>query len=382
MTTHRAIVDALATAARDNTAVVLATVVRVTGSSYGGVGTRMVVRVDGSTVGIVSGGCLESDLAEQARQANADGSARVVTYDTRADDDAAWGLGLGCNGLIDVLLEPMTPLAAGEFSRLLCRALDGAAPAVLATVMQSGDEASAAVGAHVLVGDLVKRVGQLDSSLLELIVGDADDAVSAGRRGLVREYGLVQVAFEVVHPAIRLVICGSGPDVIPLVRLGAELGWNVTVVDHRPVEHAHPERFSGARVVECADPVKLADAVSITERTAAVVMSHHFARDTDYVRALLASDAGYVGVLGPRARAERMLADMQALGHDVIESDRLFAPVGMDIGGDGPDAIALSVIAEVSAVTGGRRGGHLRDHRGPLHGEVRTEVPGPVRIQD
>ena len=384
MTTHRAIVDALTAAAQDNSAVVLATVVRVTGSSYGGVGTRMVIRVDGTTVGIVSGGCLESDLAEQARSVHADARARVVTYDTRADDDAAWGLGLGCNGLIDVLLEPMTPAVAGEFSRLLSRALDADRPSILATVMESGDPASTSVGAHVLVNHgRVEHIGSLSTSVFKSIVAEVDEALNAGRRGLVREYGQVQVAFEVVHPAIQLVICGSGPDVIPLVRFGTELGWNVTVVDHRPVQHAHPERFPGARVVECADPLELAKSVAITPRTAAIVMSHHFGRDTDYVRALLASEALYIGVLGPRARAERMLADMRAVGDALVDGDRLFAPVGMDIGGDGPDAIALSVIAEISAVTGGRAGGHLRDRRGSLHGSVvEDEGRRTLRTQD
>jgi xanthine dehydrogenase accessory factor len=384
MTTHRAIVDALATAEQDSAAVVLATVVRVTGSSYGGVGTRMVIRVDGTTVGIVSGGCLESDLAEQARSVNADGRARVVTYDTRADDDAAWGLGLGCNGLIDVLLEPMTPAAAGDFSRLLSRALDADRPSVLATVMESGNPESTSVGSHVLVAhNGVEHMGRMSASAFDSISTDAGDALNAGRRGLVREYGQVQVAFEIVHPAIQLVICGSGPDVIPLVRFATELGWNVTVVDHRPVQHAHPERFPGARVVECADPLELAKSVSVTPRTAAVVMSHHFGRDTDYVRALLASNALYIGVLGPRARAERMLADMRAAGDAVADGDRLFAPIGMDIGGDGPDAIALSVIAEVSAVTSGRRGGHLRDRRGSLHeSAVADEGRRILRTQD
>jgi len=97
------------------------------------------------------------------------------------------------------------------------------------------------------------------------------------------------------------------------------------------------------------------------------VMSHHFARDLDYVRALLASDVRYIGVLGPRARAERMLADMNSSGDLLHGTERMFAPVGMDIGGDGPDAIALSIIAEVSAILGGRAGGHLRDRKGPLH---------------
>jgi xanthine/CO dehydrogenase XdhC/CoxF family maturation factor len=308
----------------------------------------------------------------------------LVTYDTRADDDAAWGLGLGCNGLIDVLLEPMTPPLAGDYSRMLGRALDADRPSVLATVMESGNPESTSVGAHVLVMHAgVESLGRISSSVSNSISSDADEALNAGRRGLVREYGQVQVAFEVVHPAIQLLICGSGPDVIPLVRFGTELGWNVTVVDHRPVQHAHPERFPGARVMECADALELAKFVTITARTAAVVMSHHFGRDTDYVRALLGSDALYIGVLGPRARAERMLADMRAAGDSVVDGDRLFAPIGMDIGGDGPDAIALSVIAEVSAVTGGRGGGHLRDRRGSLHGSVaEDEGRRTLRTQD
>src|SRR6476646_4674905 len=128
MTTHRSIVDALSAAAADGDAVVLATVVRVTGSSYGGVGARMVVRVDGSTVGIVSGGCLETDLADQARKVHETGVAKVVTYDTRADDDAAWGLGLGCNGLIDVLLEPLMPEHARGVADILVNALQNESP--------------------------------------------------------------------------------------------------------------------------------------------------------------------------------------------------------------------------------------------------------------
>jgi len=369
MTTHRAIVDALATTAAAGTPIVLATVVRVTGSSYGGVGTRMVIRIDGSTVGIVSGGCLETDLAEQAKRVHEEGRARVVTYDTRADDDAAWGLGLGCNGLIDVLLEPMTPSYAGAFAVLLEQALDATAASVLATVTQSSNDAEAVVGAHALLnGEAIQTIGDWgDRAALALARADFEEALASGRRGLVQEYGAVQIAFEVVNPSVRLVICGSGPDVIPLVRFGTELGWTLTVVDHRPVEHAHAERFPGAHVAECANPLELADSAPLTPHTAAVVMSHHFARDLDYVRALLASDAAYIGVLGPRARAERMLADMSAAGDELRGVERVYAPVGMDIGGDGPDAIALSIIAEVLAVLSQRSGGHLRDRRGPLH---------------
>jgi xanthine dehydrogenase accessory factor len=369
MTTHRAIVDALSLTAAEGHDVVLATAVRIAGSSYGGAGARMVIRIDGSTVGIVSGGCLESDLAEHAREVHSSGRPNVVTYDTRSDDEAAWGLGLGCNGLIDVLLEPLPPLEAGAVAILLEQALESSKPVVLATVIKSGDgDADPAVGAHALLaGDSIETTGDWgDRSALHSAAARVQDALNAGRRGLVHEHGTTEIALEVVKPAVRLVICGCGPDVVPLTRLASQLGWDVTVVDHRPIADAHPERFPDTRLVECAEAILLAECVVLTPFTAAVVMSHHYTRDLDYVRALLASDVAYIGVLGPRARTERMLAEMSANG-ETADASRLFSPVGIDVGGDGPEGIALSIIAEISAVTSGKSGGHLRDRRGALH---------------
>lgn len=372
MTTHRSIVDALSAAAADGDAVVLATVVRVTGSSYGGVGARMVVRVDGSTVGIVSGGCLETDLADQARKVHETGIAKVVTYDTRADDDAAWGLGLGCNGLIDVLLEPLSAERARGVADILIDALQSESRTVLATVINVGrDEIGApAIGAHALLTDGgIETTGDWgDGSVLASVRALKDEALTAGRRGLVSEFGDAQVAYEVVIPTIRLVICGSGPDAVPLVRFATQLGWDVIVVDHRPVVHAPVERFPGAVVVECADSLKLGRSVELTSHTAAVVMSHHYARDLEYVRSLLDARVAYIGILGPRARTERMFGEIAAQSDGSAPSqETVFGPIGLDTGGDGPDAIALSVIAEVSAVISGRDGGHLRDRNAPLH---------------
>lgn len=359
----RTIVDALASTTGP---VVLATVVRITGSSYGGVGARMVIRTDGSTVGIVSGGCLESDLAEHAMRAQRTHAPGIVTYDTRADDDAAWGLGLGCNGLIDVLLEPLEPGEATDVAALLARALDSAARSVLVTVI--GSEGVPAVAAHALFVDgKFETIGDWTRDLLARVESDVAEAFPEARRGLVREYGAVSAAFEVVTPSVKLVICGSGPDVVPLVRFGGESGWDLTVVDHRPIEHAHRERFPGARTIDCREPLDLERSTTITPHTAAVVMSHNYARDLDYVRALLASDAGYIGVLGPRARTERMLADITAAGESINHGERIYSPVGLDIGSDGPDGIALSIIAEISAVITARSGGHLRDRGGSLH---------------
>lgn len=380
MTTQCEVVAALSRAAAGGDSVVLGSVVRVVGSSYGGVGARMLVQSDGSVIGLVSGGCLESDLAEHAQRVARDSRTEVVRYDTRDDDDAPWGLGLGCNGLIDVLLEPLAPTGAQATAMMMGRALAADTPSVLATVIHvTGPMGSsaAAVGAHALfagdAGGAVQTIGNWgDGSLLAQSAAQVSDAIETGRRGLVREFGsagsTAEIAFEVVPPAVRLVVCGSGPDAAPIAHFAARLGWDVTVVDHRPITDARAARFPGATVVQCIDAQHLADVVQLTPRTAAVVMSHNFTRDLDYVQVLLAGNVTYLGVLGPRARGERMLDDLAARGvaRDVADS-RLFAPVGMDIGGDGPEAIALAVIAEASAVTSGRAGGHLRDSCAPLH---------------
>jgi xanthine dehydrogenase accessory factor len=372
VTTHREVVNALSRAAADGESVVLATVVRVTGSSYGGVGARMVIRTDGSTVGLVSGGCLESDLAEHARRVHANGRAEVVTYDTRDDDDAPWGLGLGCNGLIEVLLEPLPPLRAKDVAAIIHQALGGDAPSVIATVIRASDSETGlpTVGSHALLRDAeTESIGEWGTgSALADAAQHVVDALAAGRRGLVREFGAVEVAFEVVMPAVRLIVCGTGPDAAPVARFASQLGWDVTVVDHRPLSNAHSARFPGARVVECAEALQLAELVTLTPRSAAVVMSHNFPRDRDYVQALLAANVAYLGVLGPRARTERMVAELTT-GNAKAPTigDRFFAPVGLDLGGEGPDAIALAIIAQVSAVASGRAGGHLRDRRAPMH---------------
>lgn len=369
------ITESLRRAAAADEAVVLATVVRVIGSSYGGVGARMLIRVDGTTVGLVSGGCLESDLCAHAVEVQATGIARVVSYDTRADDDAVWGLGLGCNGLIEVLLQPLSPPQAAAVADLLSIALAADQPAVLATVSQSPASGNApAVGAQALfTDDGTATVGDwADGAVLTSAAGRLEEARSAGRRGLVHEVESTQIAFEVVAPVIRLVVCGSGPDAAPVCRLAANLGWTVMLVDHRPVTEARAARFPGARMVECAEPAGLAQVVALTARTAAVVMSHHFARDAEYVQALIAAGVAYVGVLGPRPRTERMFAELAARGEEMPSgATALFGPVGLDLGGDGPEAIALAIVSEVSAAMHGRVPGHLRDVHVPLHESAR-----------
>ena len=377
MSTHREIIQGLDLAAKAGESVILATVVRITGSSYGGVGARMLVRVDGTTVGLVSGGCLESDIAEHARRVSGSGVAEVVRYDTLEDDDAPWGLGLGCNGLIDILLEPLSADRARSMSDLLQRALDADAPSALATVIHliEPDSNTPAIGAHaLLIDDSIFTSGDWGSGfVLADAAASVGDAIKAGRRGLVKDFDGIEIAFEVVNPSVSLVICGSGPDAGPISDFAVKLGWDVTIVDHRAGAAERASRFPGAKVVECLDALHLAEHVELSPRTAAVVVSHHFERDKNYLNSLLRSDASYIGMLGPRARTERMLADLEAEPVPVKFDERVYSPVGMDIGGDGPDAIALAVIAEVTAVSNSKTGGHLRDRRGPLHAAAQNK---------
>jgi xanthine/CO dehydrogenase XdhC/CoxF family maturation factor len=274
--------------------------------------------------------------------------------------------------VIDVLLEPLPPPRARDVAALINYALGGEAPSVVATVIGviGSESGLPTVGSHALLGDAkIQPIGDWGAgSTLTDAAQHVGDALAAGRRGFVSEIGAVEVAFEVVMPAVRLLICGTGPDAAPVARFASQLGWDVTVVDHRPLTGAHSARFPGARVVECAEALRLADVVPLNSRTTAVVMSHNFPRDRDYVQARLAANVAYLGVLGPRARTERMLADLTAAnGNPPTVSERFFAPVGMDIGGEGPDAIALAIISQISAVASGRAGGHLRDRRAPLH---------------
>ena len=377
MSDQRAVVAALAGAAARGDSVVLASVVRVIGAAYRGVGARMLVRGDGTTVGMVSAGCLEADLVAHAARAREAGEPVLVTYDNDASEDLVWGLGLGCDGTVEVLLEPLAPARAASLAALLARALAGDAPAPLATVVRASaarapDDTSGgrtpAVGARALVApDGPACDGDWgDGVVLARLLADLPAAIPA-----MLDVGRTQVAIERIAPPVRLLVCGSGPDAVPVARLATGLGWEVTVVAPHAAAAGRADRFPGARVVACSDAGQLGESLPIARRMAAVVMSHDYVRDRAYLGALLDSAAAYVGVMGPRRRTQRMLADLAADGREWPEARlaALYAPVGLDVGGDGPEAIALAIVAEVSAADGGREGGHLRARRAPIHAD-------------
>lgn len=350
----------------------LATIVAVRGSTYRRPGARLLVPEEGAPIGNISGGCLEGDVADMARLVMEEGRARLAGWDLTADDDAVWGLGLGCNGAIEVFIEPAD--RAVEAARALRTALEEERPISLVTVIGSTEPDAIAPGARLIVMPDGAVEGSLGRS-------DVDaEAIAAARELLTTERSEIRTlaegirAFvEILDPPLRLVICGAGHDAVPLVRAASLLGWNVTVVDDRPAflnRERFPEAHGFAPVV---DPSEVAEAVTVDARTFVVVMTHAFLRDKAYLRRLLTTDARYVAMLGPAARTQRLLMELEEEGTPITEEgrSRIHGPAGLDLGAEGPEEIAQAIIGEIVAVRRGRDGGFLKERPTPIHDRPR-----------
>jgi len=336
---------------REGVPVVLATVYETLGSTYSKAGHRVLIAANGDYQGLVSGGCLEGDLAERAREVVATGAPSAVTYDLRDDRDDLWGLGIGCNGLIRVFLQPLVPGDGYEPFAAIAAVLRGTRGGAAATVIAS-DRDDAPAGATVVLqrGDAPRGHRVASESALARLADGCREVLETGRALRVQD-GATDILYSVLAPVPRVLVLGAGLDAVPVVELVASLGWLVVVCDHRP---AYLERggFARADRVVQVDPARLAEQVSLDEFDAVVVMSHHLETDRKYLEHLAASSFRYVGVLGPRARRERLLDALGAAG-DALRP-RLRGPVGLDLGGDSPEAIALSIVAEMQAVFSGK----------------------------
>ncbi len=308
---------------------VLATLVTAEGSSYRRPGARMLVTDGRGRIGSISGGCLEEDLLERSGRVAETGRAEIVVYDTTTENDLLWGVGLGCHGVVRILLERLDPRPAWA--------------AILAENLRSGIETELAVVWEGHGDRLGTRLG-----------GSVNGAPG--------------VFHERVQPPIPLAIFGAGDDAQPLARLARELGWRVTVADPRP-GMATAARFPGASAVVAGPADELTGRVAPPPGSLAVVMTHHYKHDRPLLRHLLPLPLAYLGLLGPRLRAERILDDVAAEGLAITPAmrERLRAPVGLDLGADGPDEVALSIISEMTAVLAGRDGRPLRERGLPIH---------------
>jgi xanthine dehydrogenase accessory factor len=320
-------------------AAALATVVSVRGSSYRRPGARLLVPADGPPVGLISGGCLEEEAARLAREAIALDAPVLVTIDHSAEGDELWGMGLGCRGVIDLLAEP--PAMAAE----TLAALEAARTEGRATYLLTGLDGTRRTLTDVEADALGERAAL---------------AVAHGRPTVIGESVL-----DPILPPLHLVLCGAGPDAAPLAAAGLRQGWRVDVVDPRR-PNLSSDRFPGVRLLD-AEPATAADATGAGEWTAVVVMSHDYLRDAAFLGSFLGRGVAYLGVLGPRDRTDRLLAELPAALSD-DDRRRLHAPAGLDIGADGSEQVATAIVAEILAVLHGRTGGPLRERPGSIHG--------------
>jgi len=334
---------------------VLATIIETFGSTYQKAGARMLISQQGELAGLLGGGCFERDLVEQARSVFETGTAKTVFYDMRSPDDAVWGLGLGCNGAVRVLLQLLK--AEDHFSPLntVADAAETNASGVLVTVYESGhidfppglslffaassDELPAAAFFPFTTAAL-QTVLQQKPRLETHVVGDRQ----------------IKVFYDPVNPPLRLLIVGAGADAMPLVQCAKTLGWLVTVVDHRPA-YVKKERFPQAGQLLHIMPEDIVDNLELDQFSALVLMTHNIEYDGRYLKAIVNSPIPFVGLLGPAHRKDRLL---QNLGSDASQiTARVFGPVGLDIGAETPEEIALSIMAGIHAELSGRSGRQL-----------------------
>ncbi len=356
----------------------LATVVHVDGSAYRRPGARMLVDDTGQLTGAISGGCLEGDALRKAMLVLSQQKAALVTYDTMDEDDAKLGVGLGCNGIIQVLIEPVDSSDVHNPIELLKAIAGKRQPAVLVTLFS-----------------LNKKDGQPGTCLLwkegsatasktvlfpqqQMLAPDADNAF-AGKASSFKNYlhgGQNLTAFiEYITPPVSLVVIGAGNDVIPLISMAAILGWQTTVIDGRAT-HAKAERFAASCNVMVSKPGEALNQITIDGQTVFILMTHNYNYDLAMLRALIGLNVPYIGSLGPKKKLTRMLAGLREEGLVITNNQLtcLYGPAGLDIGAETPEEIALSILAEIKAVLARRNGQSLRASEEVIHPRAATVI--------
>lgn len=317
----------------------LATVVNVEQSSYRRSGARMLITEDGKWVGGISGGCLEGDTLKKAKYAILKQQSTKVTYDTRDGDPNQIGVGLGCNGLIDVLISPISDTI--NPIDLLREIVDRREPSVLVTNLQNGstNDYSKKLSKTEAINTLVTEVKQSQCSIM---TNDGDGYF-----------------VEFIPPAISVYIFGKNYDVIPLATIIKEIGWNAYVV-------ANPLKVSQGILTNTDRVIPPSNELKLDNHSVALLMSHDYATDKANLLRIHNHGLPYIGILGPKKRSIKLLGELKEVGNPIYE-DNIFAPMGLDTGATTPEEIAISIVSEIRSVLSTRSGGHLRERKGSIH---------------
>ncbi len=355
----------------------LVTVVHVIGSSYRGPGARMLIDEKGNLTGAISGGCLEGDALRKALFAISQQQSKLVTYDTSNEDDAAFGVQLGCEGIIQVLFEPIDNDSEFNPINLFRRIVSKRENSVLLTFFNAEEKNTPQIGTCFLVtttfGELQKFPKRLEQQTNEIILEAQlclNNNISAFGKYAWKNKSIT-VFFEFIAPPISLYIVGAGNDAIPLVNMADLMGWEVSVVDGRKT-HAKTERFIPACSINLVGFENLRGLeLQIDDQTAFVLMTHNYNYDLAMLRVLLTKNVKYIGILGPKKKLVRMLEELSKGGVKLSKSQfkSIYGPVGLDIGAETSEEIALSIIAEIKAVFSNKKGKFLKDKKQAIHSE-------------
>lgn len=360
------LIDAFRELKSQNAPLVLATIVEVAGSTYRKSGARMLIDNEGNLHGLLSGGCLEGDLLEHAKGVLENKKPIVVEYDMRSDDDLVWGLGMGCNGALKIFMEWLAPENNyGSLSQIEQAVLNRKS-GVLASVVKC-DLPQVSLGQWVWSGESNATSKNMNQALIDSIATQIEKEESCKKPHSITiafESTEMDVFLDFLTPPIHLLVSGAGPDAAPLLHFAKMLGWYVSLVDHRPA-YANPEKLPLADEVHCVPVLEMSSTVDLNQVSAAVIMSHHFESDKNYLQQLLPSSVEYIGLLGPAKRRNSLLSQIPDLPNQNFP--QLHNPVGLDIGGESPEEIALSIVAEIQAVLSQRPAQFLKHRDGAIH---------------
>lgn len=358
------IIRAYERAVKENKKTALATVVRVEGSSYRRPGARMLITEDGQLTGAISGGCLEGDALRKALSAIIQQETKLITYDTSDEEDAKIGVQLGCNGIVHILFEPvkadevLNPVA---FLRELAKTREAAVLAVLFSHTSQNQKGTSLL--YRKAGYLSKVSPAINEAITQAAAGVMDSRKS-GFEEIIIQGQPFMVFLELINPPVALVIAGAGNDAQPLAEIAYLVGWEVTIADGRPT-HASFKRFPNAARVLVAKPHQLLSQLIIDEHTAFVLMTHNYNYDLEFLGYLLKTSAAYIGTLGPKKKLIRMLEELNEATTE--NKARIYGPVGLDIGAETAEEIAISVIAEIKSAFSGASAGFLKEKQKPIH---------------
>lgn len=357
---------------------VLATVVHVDGSSYRRPSARMLVDEHGITTGAISGGCLEGDALRKALHALIQNKNVLITYDTSDEADAVVGAQLGCEGIIQVLFEPLNEDDPKNPVRLIEQIFKEQAPHVMVTLFNLENKRAEQPGCSLLIKEGSTISGSIENEKLHEAILKDSEFVFEKKQSIFRAYkseATINAFVEYFVPTVTLVIVGAGNDTQGLALMAETLGWNVYVVDGRP-SHASADRFASSCQIIVAKPEEALRDIPINEQTVFVLMTHNYQYDLSMLENIIDYEqVPYIGILGPKKKFRRMVDDLNSKGISLTSKKlkRIFAPVGLEIGAETPEEIAISVLAEINAVLNGTKGTFLRNKEGPIHTKQNTQ---------